>query len=181
MPRLLRPSIPDSAKLAVVLRQLGEMFPGPVLATARKSRTISTTLTNRLCILADLLGCQPGDLHLDHDPPLATRDKVRNRAGEHIGYRPAANDPEFLIYRTAQAHRIKTNVRGDGALHPDRVYIKRARRRERAAKALKKPKGAFLHRGSGKGTPGLKSRSQWPPRGSRKLPSRPFPTKEPRL
>jgi hypothetical protein len=110
-------------------------------------------------------------LHLDHDPPLGAREKVFNSAGEHVGYEPDANDPEHLIYRTATAHRFKTNVRGDGAQHPDRVLIKRQRKlekREAAKAAAKRP---------GKASPSvpkfrpssrpLQSANRWPPRGSR--------------
>jgi hypothetical protein len=85
-------------------------------------------------------------VHLDHDPPLGARVKIK-RGGVIIGYRPAANDPRHLVYRTAAEHRIKTNVRGEHGQHPDRVLIKKQRRRERPAR----------------------------PKPKRKWPSRPFP------
>jgi hypothetical protein len=69
-------------------------------------------------------------LHLDHDPPLAARKKIK-RGGIVVGYEPDANDPDYLTYRTADDHRLKTNVRGDGAQYPDRVLIKKIRRIER--------------------------------------------------
>lgn len=156
MPRLPRPHIPLAVKCTVAVRQLGFLWPDQVVAEARSK---SALLDELLTKLAGLLGCEVKDLRLDHQPPLAVRDKVRNRAGEIVAYVPDANDPEHLIYRTAHAHHIKTNVRGDGAQFPDRVLIKRERHRE------KKPKS--------------RTRKAW---GSRpfparkvKIPSRPFP------
>jgi hypothetical protein len=87
--------------------------------------------------------------HLDHDPPLAWRKKIRNRNGDIIRYMPDANDPRFLIYRNADDHRLKTNVRGDGAQHPDRVLIKKIRRIERPRHKIKRkwPSRPFQSRG----------------------------------
>jgi hypothetical protein len=82
--------------------------------------------------LGFLLECLFGDakVHLDHDPPLGARAKIM-RGGEIIGYRPAANDSECLVYRLVIDHQIKTNVHGEHGQHPDRVLIKKQRRRER--------------------------------------------------
>jgi hypothetical protein len=95
-----------------------------------------------------LFGDRP--CHLDHDPPLRVR-KFNKRTGR---YTPDANDPDYLVYRTAEDHRLKTNVRGDGAQFPDRVLIKRAKRLERKKKRKKTlwPKRK------------LRSRSSWPPK-----------------
>lgn len=128
MPRLLRPAIPTSIRCRVALRQLGEMWPDDVMA-ANKGR-LGALLADLLGRLADLLGCDVKGMHLDHNPALGAREKVF-RKGVHVDYIPPANDPEALLYREAAAHRIKTNVRGDGAQHPDRVLIKRQRRHER--------------------------------------------------
>lgn len=87
-------------------------------------------------------------LHLDHDPPLRVRaynPKIKDIAARYF---PNANDPEYLCYLTDTAHRLKTNVRGNGAQYPDRVLITRERRRE---------------------TPKPKRKHQW---GKRKLQSR---------
>ena len=76
--------------------------------------------------------------HLDHSLPLRIRaynQKIKDVAAR---YTPNANDPEYLVYRTAADHRFKTNMRGEGAQHPDRVLIKRERRRERPKKAKRK-------------------------------------------
>jgi len=66
---------------------------------------------------------------LDHDPALVNREfNKRNHR-----YTPDANDPVYLVYRTKDAHDIKTRVRGDGAQHSDlglRRKMKRIERRE---------------------------------------------------
>jgi len=80
-------------------------------------------------ILEALFGAEYMRAELDHDPPLTVREKIV-RKGVIVGYRPDANDPDFLIYRNADEHRLKTNVRGDGAQYPDRVRIKKIRRIE---------------------------------------------------
>lgn len=83
-------------------------------------------------LLFALFAMQP--VHLDHDPPLRSRT-LNKRTGK---YSPDANDPAHLIYRTAEAHQFKTNVRGDGAQFPDRVLIKRERNREKKEAEPKK-------------------------------------------
>lgn len=128
MPRLLRPHISVETRCRVVLRQLGEMFPDSVIEANR--RHLGHLLRCTHARLADLLGCDLRLLRLDHDPALALREKIFKN-GVHVGYKPDACDPEYLIYRTAHGHHIKTNVRGDGAQFPDRVLIKRERKRQR--------------------------------------------------
>lgn len=156
MPRLLRPHIPLEVRVRVVLRQLGEMWPDDVIRIHEHARSpMKHLLAVRLAVLAELLQCTVKDLRLDHDPALGAREKVYRR-GEHVGYLPAANDPEHLRYRPHGAefqgsHLIKTNVRGDGAQYPDRVLIKRNRRRER--KAAEKPAGKRTRRKAGAGKP----------------------------
>jgi len=142
MPRLLRPAIPLSVKLRVLLRQLGDAFPDEMINIAEEQGSLGLLVHDSLQRLAVLLGCDVKDLRLDHDPALGSREKVFKR-GIHVGYRPDANDPEHLIYRTHADHLRKTNLRGDGAQHPDRVLIKKQRRREREAEValgLRKPK-----------------------------------------
>ena len=90
--------------------------------------------------LRQLFGAAPA--HLDHNPPLAVRDKIM-RDGIVIGYKPDANDPDYLVWRTADDHRMKTNVRGDGAQYPDRVLIKRERRRNKVRVVRKIPSRPF--------------------------------------
>lgn len=76
---------------------------------------------------------------LDHDPALVNRKRyVRN--GKTF-YKPAANDPKFLLYREAgpgSDHDIKTRVRGDGAQRSDlgqRRYDKRVAKNRAKRKA----------------------------------------------
>lgn len=152
MPRLYRPHVPVEVRCRVALRQLGELWPDDVLAQTRGGH--AALLAMLLAKLSSLLG--DAELRLDHDPALATRQQFKNGRGEVVRYVPAANDPEYLVYRTAHAHHIKTQVRGDGAQHPDRVLIKRARR---AAKP--DPMDAWVK---------AKRRAA-----KRKWPSRPFP------
>lgn len=153
MTRLLRPTIPLNVRCRVALRQLGEMWPEAVIEA--NQRGYGRLLRQLLARLAGLLGCEPSALRLDHNPALAIRQKVE-RKGVHVGYRPDANDPEYLIYRDAHAHHIKTNVRGDGAQHPDRVLIKRERRREKRLKTVDFLKKRRVNK--------IKQKSNWPKR-----------------
>lgn len=146
MPRLLRPHIPLEVRCRVVLRQLGEMWVDD--AVSHRKTSARRFLDELLSALAELLGCEPKDLRLDHDPALGARQKIF-RKGAHVGYTPDANDPKHLIYREKHAHHIKTNVRGDGAQHPDRVLIKKNRRIERGPRPKRGP--AIRSRGFQKG------------------------------
>lgn len=125
MARLFRPTIPVEIKCRVALRQLGELWPDDAIKAHKGA--LGAFLAQLLKKLAELLG--EDELHLDHDPPLAIRPRFRRGLSKKTYYVPDANDPEHLIYRGAQAHRVKTNVKGDGAQHPDRVLIKKERRR----------------------------------------------------
>jgi hypothetical protein len=75
---------------------------------------------------------------LDHDPPLALRERHRRWTGSRIAayYDPPANDPEHLFYR--DDHRTKTFLRGDHGQYSDITLIKRERRRNRPAKPKRK-------------------------------------------
>ncbi len=153
MAKLPRPHIPLNVRCIIAMRQLGE-------TCEVRDRSWSRLLADLLFRLSSKLGCEPKELRLDHDPPLAVRKIVYSMTGQFVRYIPDANDPDHLIYRTAHNHHIKTNVRGDGAQFPDRVLIKRERRRRKGS--TKKP-GAKI-----KSRP-LKSSNRWPPRGSRKI------------
>lgn len=135
--RLPRPHVPLSVRVMVAMRQLG-------ITCEVRDGTWSSLLADLLPKLALTLGCEVKELRLDHNPALAVRVKVHNKGGDIIGYIPHANDPDHLIYRTKQNHHIKTNVSGDGAQFPDRVLIKRERRRERPPRA--RPKKAWPSR-----------------------------------
>lgn len=169
MPRLYRPHIPLEVRCRVVLRQLGELWINDCLYWHH--RNFSGLLADRLGKLATLLGCEVKDLRLDHDPALATRQ--RKGEGKNTVYSPAANNPEFLIYREKHAHHIKTNVRGDGAQYPDRVLIKRERRRTRPKSALDKWADAKRRAAKRKWPNRLRrSRAKFPWPKGRKIPSR---------
>lgn len=188
MARLLRPHVPVEVRVRVALRQLGEIWPDEIIRLHQEARSsMGHLLKVRLERLAELLGCAVRDLRLDHDPALGAREKVF-RKGQHVGYRPDANDPEHLRYRPHGpefhgSHLVKTNVRGDGAQFPDRVLIKRARRREREAKekpSRRPPSGRGKKQPRNRRPPGAGRRGKiptkiprrpnpWPPKGSRKL------------
>jgi len=123
-----RPHIPDMVKCNVAGRQILAAGINIFAESLRdEGETLRDFLERRLHMLSGLLGCKRSELHLDHDPPLRVRD-FNKRTGK---YTPDANDPAHLIYRTAVAHRFKTNVKGDGAQFPDRVLINRERKRDR--------------------------------------------------
>jgi len=128
MPRLHRPHIPLDVRLTVALRQLGSPFIPFVVADARRSGLLRVRLSQAL---RTLFGDEP--FHLDHDPALENRP-VNTRTGK---YKPDANDPEFLIYRTKHDHKIKTLVRGDGAQLSDAAIARKRKRKERKAKRPK--------------------------------------------
>ena len=175
MARIPRPYIPIETRCRVVLRQLGEMFRDQVIKAYKPQpgdaylkgigvvitrRGLKVLLQEKLAILAETMNCQVSDFNLDHDPPLAAREK-KWRNGQIVGYIPDANDPEHLFYRPhgpqfEGSHLIKTNVRGDRGQYPDRVLIKRQQRREMG----KRP------------TPKRKWPSRPFPAGKRKIPSR---------
>jgi hypothetical protein len=142
--RLVRPYIPLDVRLKVAERQLG--YGCSIKGQARSERL-------RLMLLK-LFDGEP--CHLDHDPALENRP-YSDRTGR---YTPDANDSEFLIYRTVAGHKIKTYVRGDGALRSDagqRRYLKKvAHNRDKSRRNVKIPSRI----------------NPWPPKGSHKLRSR---------
>ena len=144
MPRLYRPTIPLDVKCRVALRQLGELWIDDAIEAHKGA--LGAFLAQLLKKLAELLGEEK--LHLDHDRALAVRK--RRGEGKKTIYDPPANDPDHLLYRGEIAHRLKTNRRGDGAQYPDRVLIKRERKRHGRAKKSTWPKNL------------LRSASRWP-------------------
>src|ERR1700679_3567460 len=133
MPRLYRPHIPLSVRVAVAERQIGCTMPEPKLGPRLKAA---------LSHLAIMLNCDVSDLRLAHDPPLGARPKIVE--GDKMIYSPDANDARYLEYlphgpEFDGSHLIKTNVRGRHGQHPDRVLIKKNRRIERASDPAAKP------------------------------------------
>ena len=148
MARLLRPHIPFDVRCRVAMRQLG-LTPEQIerhLETqdARNSgmwyiRYLNEFLLPRLRSKLGVIG-----LHLDHDPALENRRKVRKRAGgDVVYYDPDANDPDYLIYReggfTGSAHDIKTRIRGEHGQLSDHALARKEKNRQRKLTRRKKP------------------------------------------
>lgn len=160
MPRLPRPLQPLSLKLTVALGQLG-FSPDHVerqVEAAAEGHSLRTILDIMLASLAATFGCPVDELRLDHDPPLAAREKlirlpsgrkahavVVPKGGTLLRYFPDANDPRFLNYRPHSSeyegsHHIKTFIRGEHGQYSDVQIIKRQRRRDRKLKSRRKRK-----------------------------------------
>jgi hypothetical protein len=155
--KLKRPYIPIDVRLEVIFRQLlgtgsfdGLIYPG-VRKTLMDPHTTKAEKLRRLLFIK--FGSMP--FHLDHDPPLVLRP-FSERTGR---YKPDANDPNHLLYRDAEDHRVKTFIRGDGAQLSD------AGKRRKEIKRKRKATGEPTSRP-------LQSANRWPPRGSRPLQSR---------
>lgn len=128
MSRLPRPRIPQDIQLAVVLKQLsGDCAPAAIrihIDAMRRARRLGVRLAQAKESLARQFGCNISDLRLDHTWALENREKIFNKAGEHVEYKPAANDPEWLSYRPhgtqfTGSHDVKTRIRGDRGAHSD--------------------------------------------------------------
>ncbi len=133
--RLPRPYIPITARIAAAYRtanELGIRFPSSI------SRRVQ---------LATILDRAFGDteVELDHDPPLSQR-AFNAKTGK---YTPDANDPDFMVWRTADDHRIKTYTRGDGARRSDvsqQRYLKRVAARKKPRTKFKPRKTKHIRR-----------------------------------
>ena len=123
MARLLRPYVPLDVRVQVAERQLK--------FHVWRSHPQGSNAAKLSVLLRDLFNGQP--CQLDHDPALENRPfNARTKK-----YTPDANDPEFLIYRTKEGHRIKTLVRGDGAQLSDAAIARKRKRKERKARRPK--------------------------------------------
>lgn len=163
--KLLRPYIPLEVRCRAALRQLGyhaHQMDRLIDINRTRPGAVTSYLASLLHRLREHLGAEK--LHLDHDPALENRQKVRRKAGgEIIYYAPGANDPDFLIYREGgfkgSAHDIKTRVRGENGQFADNVIAKRARRRAKKIAQKNAPRSK-----------NLRSPAPWPK--GRKLQSR---------
>jgi hypothetical protein len=144
--KLIRPHIPLSVRCDVAVRQLQERDGGLRHILIAELIQCESAGERLAYMLRALFNDEP--YHLDHEPPLCLREIIDADAGR---YDPDANDPRYLIYRTAEEHRIKTFVRGDGAQLSDAGKRRKEIRRKR--KHTPRP-------------------NRWPPRGSRPLQSR---------
>lgn len=165
MARLYRPHVPLAVRIQVAERQ-AKAKPsvrwGFYLTVEWGPQQQARRLAMLLRVLTEQFGCEVTDLRLDHDPPLAARPRHRRGLGPKTYYTPDANDPDHLAYRPhgpqfARSHLVKTNVRGDHGQFPDRVLIKRERRRREKTK--RKPSRKIQSRGFQKGP-----KRAWPKR-----------------
>lgn len=155
----------------MLLRQLGEIFAEDVVEMAKEQHSLGTIVGEKKAQLASLLGCDVKDLRRDHCPALGAREKVFDRDGKHVEYKPEANDPEFLQFiphgpQFENSHLIKTLIRGKNGQHSDRVLIARNRRQEER-EGTRNPSRKTSHK--------IKNANRWPPKGFRKIPSRQKP------
>lgn len=110
-----RPHIPLSVRVQVAERQMaytGSPFWLLYLSAMTGPQKLGEpwSLTRRLrVLLGDLFS--DGDYQLDHDPALILR-RFSERTGK---YTPAANNPDFLVYRQKDDHLQKTTGRKPGA------------------------------------------------------------------
>lgn len=143
----VRPAIPWSVQHQVAVRQAVAVS-GVVIFPSVNVHGRNTQADYREATRQMLAIMFPGGekTHCDHNPPLRTRPYNPRIKDVAARYTPNANDPDHLTHRTRHDHHIKTNIRGDGAQFPDRVLIKRERRREKPKKAKphKWPKGRKL-------------------------------------
>ena len=130
-----RPHIPIAVRIKVAQRQLRDFG---VVIDRDAGEGIDVYLDRQLAVLAMHLDSVNllVPLELDHDPALCNR-KFSERTGR---YRPAANDPKFLIYRTKEDHDIKTRVRGDGAQLSDLAMLRKNKRIAKRILTGKRPK-----------------------------------------
>lgn len=157
----VRPPIPWNVQWIAAQRQAFRAGIPTAFPVANKRGTVSQKAI-RDATRVMLAALFPGEkTHCDHNPPLRTRGYNPRRKDVAARYTPHANDPDHLIHRTVHAHKIKTNIRGDGAQFPDRVLIKRERKRERKKMREKSRK-----------IPVAARRNPWPK--GRKIRGRPF-------
>lgn len=170
MARLPRPSIPDSVKVAVALRQL-RLLDAPAVTLERTEKRIGPYL-ERLLFALQVFIKTTKKLELHHRPALTNRPKIRH-GGTIVGYVPAANDPDFLFWLPEDAHDVETRVRGLRGAHSD---LGLARKLKKIAENREKrpPTGVAGKPKARHGRPRTSdSRPQVRP-AKRKWPSRPF-------
>ena len=143
MTRLLRPYIPLKVREQVALRQMREaLIPLPWFAKYPRNAAVRLRI-----LLRTLFGL--GKVELHHRPSLVNREHTRDG-----GYKPDANNPDYLVYLRKDEHDIETRVRGIGAQLSDLAIARKRKRRERK-ETRRKTKWA---------TRKLRSRSTFPKR-----------------
>lgn len=163
--KLVRPHIPLRVRVHVIAQQLQEH--GQLIDVLA-----ATSFPQDKDRLAFMLKRLFGDekVHLDHDPALCLREIIDAEKGL---YKPDANDPRYLIYRTKEGHFQKTFRTGDGAQLSDMGKRRKEKRRIKKTLGLRKLRpsdfaGPYLLPRR------LRSANRWPPRGSRPLRGRPL-------
>src|SRR5262245_54563679 len=131
--RLPRPHISIPTRIKVAQRQLRGFGASEAMLKRATTERQEVYLDRLLTCLSLYLGPLFQRLHLDHDPALCNRkfSPVTRK------YKPAANDPRYLVYRTKVDHDIKTRIRGEGAQLSDlalRRKFKRIEKRKAAGK-----------------------------------------------
>lgn len=116
---LFRPYIPMTVRVAVAERQMrekGSAFWLLYLSGTQAAEKLNQpwSLTRRLRVLLGEL-FPYGNYQLDHDPALEQRHLMHKRKTGTVVYRPEANDPDHLVYRTKALHLMKTTGRKPGA------------------------------------------------------------------
>lgn len=132
--KLPRPYIPLEVRIAVIERQAGvsERWKG-------WARAPDVPFTKNAYLSFMLLQVFKGaNVQLDHNPALCNREVIYDRSGKFVRYIPDANNPDFLIYRTNDAHDIKTRIRGDGAQYSDLALRRKFKRIEKRRKLKKR-------------------------------------------
>lgn len=134
--RLPRPHIPIATRIKVAKHQLGLVASQLPQCEDETDEIYLDRLLNQLSfeLQAGILSLPFVKLQLDHDPALCNRE-FNKRTGK---YKPDANDPCYLVYRTIADHDTKTRVRGDGAQLSDLALRRKFKRIEKRKKEGKR-------------------------------------------
>lgn len=160
--RLPRPSVPDSLKVAVALRQL-RALDAPAATLERTEKRIGAYL-ERLLFALQVFMKTSKPLQFHHRPALTNREKIV-RDGKIVGYIPAANEEPFLFWIPQDVHDVETRVRGLRGAHSDLGLARKLKKI--AANREKRPRKGVAAKCKARHGP-----ARFQPR---KIPSRPFP------
>lgn len=140
MAKLPRPYIPLSVKIEVAVRQLRIEHRVDDETIRRTERRGGEYLDRLLFMLRLKLGLsRDAKLELHHRPALTNRQQIKNAIGNVVGFVPDANDPEHLVWLHEADHDVETRIRGLRGQHSDLALRRIRKRRERKAKAKKRP------------------------------------------
>jgi len=129
--RLHRPYIPLSVRLDVLKRQALEVGFKFTWA-ACQPRSLARQLRLKL---EEFFAGKPAELH--HRPALLNRQRNGNR------YEPDANDPDYLVYLSADEHVIETRIRGIAGQYSDLALARKRKRMERRRARRRRVKVGF--------------------------------------